>query len=181
MKMKKILELGSGKHPYKPKKGEEVIHLDIVKLPHIEVVHDLNKFPWPFEDDEFDEIIANNVLEHLNDIVKVMKEIWRILKPKGILKARVPYFAHPNAFTDPTHKQFFTLHTFDYWDPSTNAGQDLGHEVGRYRFKIKRKELIFLGKKAFLRFFNRIPDAYEVILSRILPADEIYIELEKIK
>ncbi|MCD6381657.1 MAG: methyltransferase domain-containing protein, partial [Candidatus Aenigmarchaeota archaeon] len=133
--MKKILELGSGKKPYLGKKDEKVIHLDIVKLPHVEIVHDLNKFPWPFKDNEFDEIRADNVIEHLDDLVKVMEEIWRILKPKGIVKVWVPYFAHPNAFTDITHKHFFTLHSFDYFDQRTEIGKKYSHEVVKINFK----------------------------------------------
>lgn len=179
--MIKILELGAGKNPYKPKKDEIVIHLDKVKLPDIEVIHDLNKFPYPFKDNEFDIVIANNVLEHLNDLDRVMREIWRILKPKGIFKVKVPYFAHPNAFTDHTHKHFFTLHSFDYWDNNTTLGK-LYSQQASVRFKIKKKQLIFYGRKR--RFFGKILSKlpyYEIYLSRIFPAEEIYLELEAIK
>lgn len=174
---KKILEIGCGKNPYFGKKGEKVIHLDIVKLPHVEVVHDLNKIPWPFKNNEFDEVRADNVLEHLDNLVKVMKEIWRILKPNGIVKIWVPYFAHPNAFQDPTHKRFFTLKTFDYWDTSTETGKKLNLEV-RKKFKIVKKKLIFGRKLKFIELFaNKFENFYEIIISRIFPADEIYFEL----
>jgi len=179
---KKILELGSGLKPYKGKKEEVVIHLDVKKLPHVEVVHDLNKFPWPFKNNEFDEIIAKNVLEHLNDLVEVMKEIWRILKPGGIVKIWVPYFAHPNSVTDPTHKIFFTLHTFDYFDPTTDFGEMYSHEVSKIRFNIVKKKLIFRGPLKFVEpIFTLHPNLYEIVFSRIFPADEIYFELQVIK
>ena len=32
------------------------INLDVVKLPGVDIVHDLNKYPWPFKDNYFDEI-----------------------------------------------------------------------------------------------------------------------------
>ena len=173
----KILELGSGKRPYEAKEGEEVIHLDKVKLPDVEVVWDLNKFPWPFKDNEFDVVIARHVLEHLDDLINVMGEIWRILKPRGILKVWVPYFSSVNAFSDLTHRHFFTLHTFDYFEPNS----ELHHEVG-FTFKVLKKELKF-GRASFLgKLVYKInPYIYERFLSFIFPAFEIYFELEVLK
>jgi predicted SAM-dependent methyltransferase len=37
------------------------INHDIAELEGIDIVHDLNKFPWPFEDEQFSEIVANDV------------------------------------------------------------------------------------------------------------------------
>jgi len=37
----------------------------------------------PFEDDAFDVILCNHVLEHIPDDTKAMKELFRILKPGG--------------------------------------------------------------------------------------------------
>ncbi|HPC10341.1 MAG TPA: class I SAM-dependent methyltransferase, partial [archaeon] len=65
------LNIGCGK---KILKG--YINLDVVKLPGVDIVHDLNKYPWPFKDNYFDEIYADNVLEHLDDIIKPIEEIW---------------------------------------------------------------------------------------------------------
>lgn len=182
--MKKILELGAGKNPYIGGKNEKVIHLDIKKFPHIEVVHDLNIFPYPFKKNEFDEIIARHVLEHLDDLTKVMKELWRILKPSGILKIWVPYFASPSAYTDLTHKHFFTLKSFDYWDENTDIGKSLGYEIGNVKFKVIKRELHFhricklLGIDLLAKRFSNI---YESYLSRIFPAYEVFFELKAIK
>ena len=173
----KILELGCGKRPYKAKPGEEVIHLDRVKLPHIEVVWDLNKFPYPFKDNEFDIVIARHVLEHLDNLVRAMEEIWRISKPGGIIKIMVPYFSNIGAFSDPTHKHFFTPHTFDYFQPDS----ELHHEV-ESSFSIKKVELKF-GKHVFFgKLIYRISSSvYERYFSWIFPAYEIHYELEVVK
>jgi SAM-dependent methyltransferase len=37
----------------------------------------------PFNDEQFDLIIANSVLEHVRDLNSVLKEIYRVLKPRG--------------------------------------------------------------------------------------------------
>ena len=40
---------------------------DITKLPGIDVVFDLNQYPWPWNDDAFEEVVANDLLEHLDN------------------------------------------------------------------------------------------------------------------
>lgn len=46
----------------------------------------------PFADNTFDFIFAIEVLEHIEDDISAMKEIYRILKPNGFLIATVPAF-----------------------------------------------------------------------------------------
>ena len=74
------LEVGSG---LRPTKG--YLHMDIKKLPHVEVVGDIRKLPFP--DNHFDEILGRWVLEHFayQEIPSVLKEWRRCLKPNGLL------------------------------------------------------------------------------------------------
>ena len=55
-----------------------------------DIQHDLNKFPYPFEDISVDELIMNHTLEHLDKPVEVMKEIWRICKNGAKIQIGVP-------------------------------------------------------------------------------------------
>lgn len=147
----KILEIGCGKNPYKPKEREKVVHLDKIKLPDVEIVWNLNKFPYPFKDNEFDVIIAKHVIEHLDNIIKVMEELWKILKPNGLLKITVPYAKHTSAFQNPTHKHFFTCFTFDYRD-SEGYAKNLFYELKtKAKFKIVKKELRFPWPYKFIK------------------------------
>lgn len=57
--------------------------LDFDKLKNPDVVHNLNDFPYPFKDNEFDKILAFRILEHLSNPLKVMGEFYRISKHKG--------------------------------------------------------------------------------------------------
>jgi len=68
----------------------------------------------PYADEQFDVVIANNVLEHLEDPLKVFREIRRVLKPGGCFIAKTPNRNHyvpliarltPTAF----HKFYGTL------------------------------------------------------------------------
>lgn len=49
----------------------------------VDVVWDLNKCPYPFEDDSVDYVLAKHVLEHLDDVISVMNGLHRILKKGG--------------------------------------------------------------------------------------------------
>ncbi|WP_123662208.1 class I SAM-dependent methyltransferase [Actinocorallia herbida] len=44
----------------------------------------------PFEDDTFDKIIAAEVMEHIPDDMKAMRELFRVLKPGGQVAVTVP-------------------------------------------------------------------------------------------
>ena len=86
----------------KIKKG--YINLDKEKFfDGIDVAHNLEKFPYPFKDDTFDEVYARLVLEHISVInrMRVYKELHRICKPNAIIKIVVPY--KDKIFRSPDH------------------------------------------------------------------------------
>lgn len=159
--------------------------IDILDLPGVDVVHDLDSFPWPFEDNSFDLIYGHNVLEHLEDIVAAMEEIHRLLKPGGRLLVAVPYFRSPDAFTDSTHEHFFTSRSLDYY-VATNSTLS-GYQYTKKRFtKIgfwygwpqpSRNPLVGL----FKRFIHKHTKFYDTHLSLLFPAKIVVWELEAIK
>lgn len=124
---KKILDIGCGIHKVSP----DAVGLDVAKLEGVDVVHDLNSFPYPFKNNEFDEVYANMVLEHLDDFAGAMREVHRILKTGGLFYIKVPYYATTIAFQDYTHKNFFTEKTFTYFtnDNELNYYQDTRYEI----------------------------------------------------
>ena len=118
----KILDIGCGMH-----KSPGSIGIDFNPLSEADYIHDLDIFPYPFKDNTFDVILCRSVLEHLNDVVKVMEEIHRVGKPGCIVKIIVPFFSSHWAHVDPTHKHFFTSHSFDYFIPGREC-------FSRYRY-----------------------------------------------
>ena len=91
------------------------INLDIKKFEGVDAVHNLNKFPYPFKKDYFDEVRATAVLEHINDLPRVMREIHRICKKDAKVIIGVPYWNSLLSWNDPEHKRGFTLDTFTFF------------------------------------------------------------------
>lgn len=113
------------------------INHDLVALPEIDVVHDLNEFPWPWQDESIDEVYMKDVLEHLPDTIMVMEEIHRICKPGARVYIAVPYWNSIEAVTDPTHQSQFSEFTFDFFDP-TNPRTSFRSYYSKARFEIKK-------------------------------------------
>ena len=108
------LHLGCG-HVIKP----GWINHDIVRLPGVDVVHDLSQFPWPFVDGQFEEVFMKDVLEHLPDLIQTMDELFRITKPGAKVYITVPYWNSLTAVGDPTHVRFFNEYSLTFFDPRT--------------------------------------------------------------
>jgi SAM-dependent methyltransferase len=80
------------------------------------IKHDLNKFPYPFKNKTFDLIYLSHVLEHLNNPLKVINELHRILKDNGTLIVRVPHYSGNSAWIDITHKRPYSYATLKQLD-----------------------------------------------------------------
>ena len=99
------------------------INLDIKELPGVDVAHNVEDLPLPFDDQSFDEILARDILEHI-DYIPVLKELHRILKGGGQLAIQVPHFTSVDNFIDPTHRCQFSIQTFDFFVAYMNDARD---------------------------------------------------------
>lgn len=135
------LNLGSGEFP---KAG--FVNVDYYSISSPDVSHDLNQFPYPFEENRFDLAEADHVLEHLLDPFKVMGELRRICAPGATIHIRVPHFSR--GFTHADHKRGFDITFPYYFDPSFPAGyQRIPLKLVRMRFRWFAQPYL---KKAFL-------------------------------
>lgn len=175
---KKVLDLGCGN-----KKRPEAIGIDFNSRTAADIVHDLNVFPYPLEDSSFDEIYLDNSLEHLDNVIQVMEEVYRICKPGGLVKIIVPYFRSIWAFGDPTHKQFFTIRSFDIFDPENITCIQYDYTLARFKIEkiIFNESLVTRWtKKMVSKLANRWPLRYEYYFSHLYPLDDISYYLRKI-
>ena len=122
----------------------------------------------PFEDNSYDFIICNHVLEHIPDDAKAMRELYRILAPGGTAIVQVPYDRRRNesfeddSITDPKERarifgqyDHVRIYGMDYFEKLSEAGftvQAVDYtstlteaEIDRYR--LAKGELVPVGKK----------------------------------
>jgi len=81
------LHLGCGKRDF----GEEWTHVDMADFKHI-VWKDVTKLPY--KDNSCDIVYASHLLEYFDrdQVLEVLKEWMRVLKPDGVLRLAVPDF-----------------------------------------------------------------------------------------
>lgn len=127
--------MGCGKTPRNPLNAEKVYGVDVTVLDqHTNdamskttqvICHDLS-LGIPFESDSLDSISAFDFLEHLPrwerigssiefPFVKLMSEVFRTLKPGGYFLALTPGVPRIQAFTDPTHVNFISIQSAEYF------------------------------------------------------------------
>lgn len=105
--MEQILDIGCGKN-----KIPGALGMDIDKSANPEILHDLNIYPYPIKDNEFDKIYAKHVIKHVNDPVIFIQECYRILKDNGTIFVETPHFSSRVAYSEPDHKRFFSYFMF---------------------------------------------------------------------
>ena len=65
--------LNPGCSPRSRKEGS--VGLDKRPAPHVDVVHDLNDYPYPFPDSEFDWIEMSHIIEHVDRPMQLMEDV----------------------------------------------------------------------------------------------------------
>jgi SAM-dependent methyltransferase len=155
------------------------IGIDLVPTSAVDVVHDLNKVPWPLADDSFQLIRLHSILEHLADVVSTMNEVYRVARPGATVLIGTPHFSSANAFTDPSHVHFFSARFLDYFIGSTELGQQYGF-YSEARFKLEERRITlspFWTKLRLTGAMNRILSAYETYLCFVIRGADIHIRL----
>jgi predicted SAM-dependent methyltransferase len=163
----KILDVGCG--PITKKQGS--IGMDIRPAPHVDVVHDINVFPYPFDDSEFDYIEMSHIIEHVDRPLKVMNEIYRIAKSGATVRLITPHYSSQLSYGDLEHYHHFGWISFALLE---NTGL----------FKIKKHKIWFTD---FYKVFgisvlaNWFPRRWEKYLAFIFPAMyvEFFFEIQK--
>lgn len=102
------------------KKIDGFVNADVSTTVKPDIVVDFNTFPWPFEDNEFDHIVAKDILEHLGDtskdFIKVIKEMYRISHNSAIWEVESPHWRCDTALDDPDHKRLITMGLFNLFN-----------------------------------------------------------------
>ena len=105
---RKVLDVGCGWN-----KTPGAIGIDANPKTHADVIHDLGSVPYPFPDNEFDEIVCRHVAEHVPDVMSFIAELHRITKAGGRITITTPHYSNPDWATDPTHRNHFNSYSFN--------------------------------------------------------------------
>lgn len=80
-----VLDVGSGERRLQP----EILNLDIVASPSVDVVADAHQLPFP--NDVFDAVILQSVMEHVLEPETLLTECCRVLRPGGQIWVEAPF------------------------------------------------------------------------------------------
>lgn len=174
------IDLGCG-----ASKRDGYFGIDNLSFSCVDLQHDLNDFPYPLEDSSVDEVWMDQILEHVDDPVKVIEEIYRICKSGAVVTVGIPYFRSFYAVIDPTHKNFFGVYWFNYFDPEHPFFEK--YRYSRSMFSIHKIEFDreFIKKKfihgIISRFASKYPELYESKISHLYPLNSLTFYLEVVK
>lgn len=148
------LDIGCGES-----KQADFVGMDVRPGPGVDIVHNLERFPWPLPDESVSFAMASHVLEHIRptmpdaklvaliDLLKskkvlsdkeikagigeydhfgtfmrLMDEIWRVLRVGAKFAFVVPYAGSQGYWQDPTHVNPINEVTLAYFDPADRSG-----------------------------------------------------------
>lgn len=106
----RVIDIGCGPNKQYPWS----IGIDRIELPGVDVVTDLEA-PLPLAGNTIDHVVAVHCLEHVQNLLGLMNEIHRVLRPGGVLHLIAPHWQCVNAVADPTHVRFFDRQTIKYF------------------------------------------------------------------
>lgn len=168
-----VLDIGCGSA-----KTPGAVGLDISADTDADIVHDLDAFPYPIEDASFDQILLQDVVEHVREPIRVFEELHRIARAGARIQLRTPHFSSVLAYGDPTHRHYFsTIAIRSLAEPRFAHYTDV-------RFRIVHVTLdLWLPFRAlgFGWLANRFPEAYEKYFAFRLPTMNVRAEFEVLK
>ena len=177
------LDFGCGGSPRDPLVSTKISTVDTYKIDEINPSKIINPGePIPFPDRTFTSFSAYDVIEHLgrngskNDFIFYMNELSRVLVKRGIGVIVFPAYPHKDAFSDPTHLNYATKETLNYFtapvggpyydaircEYSIIVNQKLRYwkkwvdesELNGDNSKLSIRRRLSLAKRTFFRFIN---------------------------
>ena len=166
----RVADIGCGS-----KKLPGAFGVDLSPDTDADLVHNLDAYPYPIEADTFDQIVMQDVIEHIAEPYRLMAELHRIARPGARIHLRTPHFSSSLAYSDPTHLHYF----------SSTAIRSLA-DPGFAHYSTVRFEVVHLTLDMWLPFrlsrlavlANRWPEYYETYFAFRFPTMNIRAEFE---
>lgn len=164
----RMVDIGCGAN----KAGKHFFGIDYRRLPGVDLVQNLEEFPWKIPSESFNTAVASHVVEHINPaqgiFLNFMDSVWRILKPEGEFLIGAPYATSVGMFRDPTHCNFVNEETWSYFDPEDIFYKgDLYHIYSPLPWKIKVNTWHSVGNVEVVLVKRNILPEYKVDPERL--------------
>ena len=147
------LNLGCG-----GKRIEGYVGVDRYPTPAVDILSDITE-RLPFHDSTIEEIVLDNVIEHVPDIARLMREMHRVCRHGALIVIDTPHFTSLSSWRDPTHVHHLSYFSFDHF-----TREQVAHYTSAgHRFEIVERRLSFgglMGNIGRLIFWIS-PKAYE--------------------
>ena len=127
----------------------------------VDVVHDLERFPWPFEQGSVGEIVMDHVLEHLEDTIGTILEIYRICGDGARVRIMTPHFSCN--WTHPGHKRAIGVGLFDHFDAKEEE------HYGDCRFEVEKVTLRWMRPRYQTHWLRKAASGFISWLANLNP------------
>jgi len=185
-----ILDVGCGNA-----KTPGAVGLDFNPATAADIVHDLNQYPWPLASDHFDKVVCSHIVEHIADLIRLMEEVHRVGCAGALVEIVTPHFSNRFSYTDPTHLRHLGLRSFDYFTARRTLRLNLITRFFETQYTVPDFYVkpLFSLERAHMRlarpfrlaglqwFANHFPDFYELYLTYLFPARDLYFTLKILK
>jgi SAM-dependent methyltransferase len=173
---KTVLDVGCGRNKFPGAVG-----IDFAANSKADVRHDLNVFPYPLAESRYQAILLRNVIEHLENVVRLMEEVHRVGVPDADVIITTPHFSSLYSYQDPTHIRHLALESMDYFIENTKHSNFYSDR----RFRIMGKGLDFgksfpfslVAKMLFVLSAHK----YEKHFAFVFPANSLWFHLRVVK
>ena len=146
------------------KKLDGFVNVDSDDTISPDIVVDLETFPWPWQDNTVNHIVAKDILEHLGntskDFIRVIQEMYRISTNNAMWEVQIPHHRADIALDDPTHVRLITPTTFKLFDQKRamaliENGQSESRLSLQYRVDIEVCEVQYQWSRHWLDKLNK--------------------------
>ena len=171
-----VLDVGCGRDKVRGAMG-----IDCAESALADIRHDLNIYPWPLAESSMDAVVMRNFIEHAQDVVRLMEEVHRILRPGGHVLITTPHFSSVYSYQDPTHRWHFAFDSLEYFTSDTKHSNFYSSR----RFTIEARGMDFGKSFPFSQvakfLFGLSPRKYEKHFAWIFPANSMWFHLRAVK
>lgn len=148
------LDLGCGQD-----KRDGFYALDHLELDGVDIVADLNEPLHLLPDDCSEYIYTRHALEHVTELLPLMREIYRISRPGATVEIIVPHFSNVYGYSDPTHVRYFGLYSMYYFASAE-------HQPRRRKVPAFYTDVRFIVKSITIEFYRK--GVVDTIMSPLL-------------